>query len=222
MKFLALGLAFALATPAQTLSLGVSAGVPISPHSQNYGQGCISATQGPCGSNDFYARPYAVGPVAGIGIRWGVSIQAGALYERFHIDQTRGLTVGRGSGSVDFGHQYSVGANAWLFPLLLRYTRGRGRISPFVNAGATLRHLGVFTGNGTQLDFYLQPHPATFQISTGRDLDAAVTAGTGLKWRAAIFDIAPEVRFLHWTSSYYQPAQNQAMLIVAITFPLQR
>ncbi len=190
----------------QTFSLGVVGGVPVSPESQQDS------------STHFFAKPYAVGPIVEVGIRWGISVQASGLYERFHIDQAQGLTVGRGSGSIDFGHQYSVGANAWQFPLLLRYTRGRGRVAPFVDAGATLRHLGEFTGKGTQVDFYLQSHPAEFRVSSGRDLDAAITAGAGVRWRAGMFDIEPELRFLHWTSPYYQPAQNQAMLMLAITF----
>lgn len=207
--------------PAQPFSFGVSGGVPISSHRQDSGQGCISP-QGPCGPNDFYVKPYAVGPAIAVNLPAGISLHAEALYERFHIDQTQGLTVGRGSGFVDFGHQDGVKANAWTFPLLLRYTRGRGHVAPFVDAGATLRHLGVFTGTGTQLDFYLQPHTTTFRVDSGRDLDIAETVGGGVAWRVGPLAIAPEVRFLHWTSSYFQPAQNQVMLMVGVTFPARR
>jgi hypothetical protein len=204
---------------AQPVSVGVSAGVPISPHSQDYGQGCLNATS--CGANDFYSKPYAVGPEVGVNVRWGFSIQAAALYERFHKDQTQGLTAGHGQ-AVDFGYQYSVAASAWAFPLLLRYTHGRGRIAPFVNAGATLRHLGAFDGQGTQLDFFLKPQQMSFHFESGRDLDVAITAGAGLRWRTPVVDVSPEIRYLHWTSSYNQPAQDQAMLMLGISFPPRR
>lgn len=117
---------------------------------------------------------------------------------------------------VNFGQKYSASANGWLFPLLLKYTLRRSRIAPFVSAGATLRHLGAFDGKGVQLDFFLQPQPMDVHFVTGRDLDVAVTAGAGIKWRVSVVDIMPEVRFMHWTSTYYQPAQNQAMLMLGI------
>jgi hypothetical protein len=220
--FLFLLCALAALAQGQPVSFGVSAGVPISPASQNQGQGCIATQPPQCGPNDFYAKLYAVGPAIGLNLHWGISIQASALYERFHIDQTVGLYVGRGGGSVNFGHEDGLAADAWLFPLQLRYTRGRGRLAPFVEAGATLRHLGTFNGSGTQLDYYLQPYTTSFRIETGRNLDVAITAGAGVKWRIPVVDVAPEIRFLRWTSSYYQPAQDQLMLIVGITFPLRR
>lgn len=220
--FLSLFLTLVALAPAQPVSFGISAGVPISPQSQDSGQGCIATQPPQCGPNDFYAKPYAVGPAIGVNIHWGISIQAAALYERFHIDQTVGLYVGRGGGNFNFGHEDGLAADAWAFPLQLRYTRGRGRVAPFVNAGATLRHLGTFNGSGTQLDFHLQPYTTSFRIETGRNLDVAITAGAGVKWRVSVVDIAPEIRFMHWTSPYYQPAQNQAMLMLGITFPSRR
>jgi hypothetical protein len=53
-------------------------------------------------------------------------------------------------------------------------------------------------------------------------LDVAITTGAGMKWRAGVPDISPEIRFLRWTSAYYQPAQNQAMLMLGVTWPAQR
>ena len=91
-----------------------------------------------------------------------------------------------------------------------------------MNAGATLRHLGAFDGEGIQLSFDLQPQPASVHIDTGRDLDVAITAGAGIRWRISVIDVAPEIRFLRWTSLYYQPVQNQAMLMLSLTFPARR
>src|SRR6185503_16476925 len=78
--------------PAQPISFGVTGGVPISPHSQSYGQECpgIPPT---CGPNNFLMRPYAIGPTVEVHLPWSLSIQAGALYERFHMDITRDIRV---------------------------------------------------------------------------------------------------------------------------------
>jgi hypothetical protein len=216
---LTLLLAIACGAGAQTIAVGVTGGVPISEHSQDFGQGCLAST---CGPNRLTAKPYAIGPTLEIQIPWRLSVQAGMLYERLHLDVSHGLQVGRGSNNVNFGEYYGASANAWLFPLQLKYVFGGRKLAPFINAGATLRHLGPFDGDGIRLDFFLQPQRTKFHIESGRDLDVAETVGGGVRWRAGVFDISPEIRFLHWTSTYYQPAQNLAMLMLGITLPVRR
>jgi hypothetical protein len=174
-----------------------------------------------CGPNDFSVKPYAIGAEADVNLPLGISAEIGLLYERFHMDLTEGLTAPHG-GPVHFGQQYGVSANGWLFPLLLKYTFGRRKFAPFVDAGTTLRHLGSFDGQGIQLDFNLQPQPTSVHIEYDRAVDVAITVGAGLRWRVSVIDIAPEVRFLHWTSQYDQPVQNQAMLMLGLTFPARR
>jgi hypothetical protein len=36
--------------------------------------------------NNFYQKPYAVGPMVDFDLPWHVSIEVGMLYERFHRD----------------------------------------------------------------------------------------------------------------------------------------
>jgi hypothetical protein len=38
----------------------------------------------------------------------------------------------------------------------------------------------------------------------------------------AVVDVVPEIRYLHWTSQYEQPVQNQAMVMLTVTFPTTR
>lgn len=223
-------LAVSLNGAAQWLSVGVTGGVPVSPHSAVYGPATVeiapsSSTQGPVGTfqapNDFYQKPYAVGPAVEINLPWNFSFEAGMLYERFHQDVSEGITPIRGGGA-DFGYLTSVAANAFAFPLLAKYNFGRRRIKPFIEAGATLRHLGAFNGEGIQLDFYLHPNAAAFRFDPGKPVDVAVTAGAGIRYRVAMLDIVPGIRYLHWTSPYYQPVRNQAMLTVTVAFPAKR
>jgi hypothetical protein len=210
----------------QPLAFGVKAGAPISPESQSDPYRpfvCVQSAAGPiCGGNEFFAKPYAVGPTAEAFLPWNFSVEADVLYRRFHKDISEGLVVGRGSGFVSFGRRAGVAADAWLFPLLLKYSFASRKLAPFATAGATLRHLGTFNGRGLQLDFFLRPQPQSFHFETGRDLDVAITAGAGVRWSLVFFDISPEIRFLHWTSTYYQPAPNQAMFMLGITFPARK
>ena len=215
--------------PAQRISFGVTGGVPISNASQDDAQACFDTRSAPsapnqtlCGPNRFFSKPYTVGPTIALRLPWRFSFEAGMLYERFHKDVAHGVAVLAGGGVSNFGQYFGASANGWLFPLLLRYDFGGRRLSPFVDAGPTLRHLGAFNGAGVELNFFLQPLPSSFHIESGRDLDVADTLGAGLRWHAGAFDISPEIRFLHWTSAYYQPVQNRAMLMLSVMFPASR
>jgi hypothetical protein len=207
--------------PAQPVSVGVTGGVPVSSNSQNFGQGCFDRGPLICGPNDFLSKPYAIGPVLDLNLPRDISVEVGFLYERFQKDLAEGLTAPHG-GTVNFGQKYSVSADGWLFPFLLKYTFGRRRVALFVAAGATLRHLGPFDGKGIQLNFDLQPQPTAVHIESGRDLDVAITVSAGLRWHTSVIDVTPQIRFLRWTSQYYQPVQNQAMLMLGLNFPARK
>ena len=226
------GALFPFFLSAQPISVGVTVGVPISPNSQNLhipsvvppaanGQACLNLAPTICGPNDFFAYPYAIGANVNTSIRWGLSAEVGFLYERFHMNFIEGFTYPHG-GLLNFGQKYSVSANAWLFPLLLNYTFGRRKVAPLIEAGATLRHLDPFNGKGIQLDFYLQPQPTFVRLVSSKDLDVAVTVGAGARWRISLFDVTGKIRFLHWTAQYYQPVQNQAMLMLGFNFPAHK
>ena len=134
---------------------------------------------------------------------------------------SEGITPSRGGG-VNFGFITSVAANAFSFPLLARYNFTHHRIKPFIEAGATLRHLDTFNGEGIQLDFYLHPSSTAFRFDPGKAVDVAVTVGAGFRYRVAFVDLVPEIRYLHWTAQYEQPVQNQATLMLTVAFPARR
>jgi hypothetical protein len=201
-----------LAATAQWLTVGVTGGVPVSSHTTTY-------PASPNGPNDLYQKPYAVGPAIEVKLPLNLSVEAGILYQRFHMNSSEGITPIKGTGSANFGFTQNLAANAWLFPLLVKYNIGHHSLTPFVEAGATLRHLGVFNGAGIQYDFFLHPNPATFTFDPGKALDVAVTAGAGVRFHAWLVDVAPEIRYLHWTAAYEQPAQDQAMLMLTVSFP---
>src|SRR5947207_9994589 len=112
----------------------VTGGIPVSTDSRNYGQGCFDRGPLICGPNDLFAKPYAIGPTVDLNLRWGISAEVGFLYERFHMDLAKGLTVPRGGGLVNFGQKYSVSADRWLFPLLVEYTFCKRKAAPFIRA----------------------------------------------------------------------------------------
>lgn len=160
---------------AQPVSIGGRAGVPISPESSDFPSLASSVCQpnyalGLDCKNNLEAKPYAIGPSAEVFLPWRLSVEADALYRRFHQDISEGLIVS--TGGVLFGERASAGANGWWFPLLLKYSPIRHEPSFFLSAGATLRHLGAFDGQGFFVNEQGQPAPGLIQIDTHRNLDA--------------------------------------------------
>jgi hypothetical protein len=128
--------------------------------------------------------------------------------------------------SFTFGFVSSTAANAFAFPLLAKYTFRHRRLRTFAGAGATLRHLSSFEGKGIQIEpqpgLGLYPAPMDFEFDPGKAVDVAITATAGLHYRLGTVDLVPEIRYLHWTAPYEQPAQDQAMLFLTIAFPPHR
>src|SRR5207302_8848198 len=104
---------------AQPISFGVIGGIPISPHSQFYGQGCLVTPPLFCGPNSLLFRPYTIGPAIELHSPWRFSVEAGALYQRFHQDITSGWRI---RPPMDLGHRASVSASGLLFLLQLMST----------------------------------------------------------------------------------------------------
>src|SRR5437016_12079965 len=92
---------------AQPISFGVTGGVPISPHLQSYGQECIGSPPHICGPNDLLFRPYTIGPTIEAHLPLRLSVEASALYQRFHKDTTSGFHI---HPFVDLGHRAAVSA----------------------------------------------------------------------------------------------------------------
>lgn len=201
---------------AQLLSFGATGGVPISPQSQSFGAG--SLLNGTTGPNDLVIRPWLAGGTAQLRLYRSFSLVGEFEYERTHED----FTYSSVKTGVNFGTRGSASANTWHFPLLIRYDLKRGRLAPFFDAGSTLRRLGPFNGQGYQLDFYLHPQPTSFHIVPGGNPEIAVTAGAGIRVPLGPINLLPEIRFLHWTSRYYNPVDNQAILTLGVVFPARR
>jgi hypothetical protein len=190
------------AASAQMLSLGVTGGVPISPHT----------------STDIHIQPYTVGPVIDLNLPANFALETGVLYQRLNQNINHQLSL----RNFVLPYTTHVAANAWLIPALVKYNVGHRTVKPFIKAGATIRFASDLNGNGLQDDINFIPHPATFNFPDTNHPEAAITAGAGLSLHALIFDVAPEIRYLHWTSLYRQPTREQAMLMLTVSFPARK
>lgn len=206
---------------AQPISIGLTGGIPISRYKADY-PNTLNA-QAYSAFDRLTNKPYVVGALVNTRVYEGLFVEGGVLYSRLHEDFSQFIVQYSGL-DIKVGQVFSASAPVWQFPLLARYSFARhSPWAPFVKVGATLRHVGDFQGQQYFLDPLRRPTPTTsLQYSTDKALDTAVTAGAGLQWRIGALAIEPEVRYLHWMSDYYQPAQDQALAMLTIRFPAGR
>jgi Outer membrane protein beta-barrel domain len=196
--------AAALAAPAQIVSFGVKAGLPLS-----------TAPFGPSVEHGRHTETgrWAVGPTVEFHVTPALSIEAEALYRAYNVT---------GGGSVpstvafDSSYSYRDEVKAWDFPLLLKYRFLHGPIRPFVDAGLSLTHESVDVttsclGPSCIPYGYLIPQAGTSTVKRNRRGDVA---GGGVEFRYGKVKIAPEVRYTRLTN----PGGNQTMLMVGFTF----
>lgn len=149
------------------------------------------------------AKTYAVGPTLGVRLPLGFSVEGDALYNRQNLNfgQFGGFAAGLRSDS-------------WEFPVMLRYTAGRGMLAPVFGGGVSVRHINNFGSVPSYL------FGSTNANSVG------FVAAAGFSWRAGRVSVTPEVRYTRWQSGSlaqsivdsFVPGRNAAQVLIGVTF----
>lgn len=205
-KICGIALLAALSVAAQRLSIGIEGGLPLTTVAQS------PACWG-CGAVDI--NRYSVGLTGEVRLYRRFSFEVEGLLQRVHTDYYVSVphfpiwTEGRIAG---YGYE---------FPLLLKYSMRRARLSPFVDAGATIRHVGHLHGPGDSYAYWYPQNPVPVQIDLDpyKRIGMGIPCGAGVALKAGRFRIAPEIRYARWTEGLYQPTRNEVQLFVGIVFP---
>lgn len=167
------------------------------------------------------AKRYVVGPTLELQLPHRVAVEFDALYRRFDYRSTSSLL-----GVIALRN---TGANAWEFPLLLKYrTKGKPLVHPFLDAGLAFNHISGVTKFTNTLA------TAVPQVVTGQEspselrhsVAAGLVLGGGIDFRALVIHIQPELRFTRWGSQNFQAVtgsalgsqRNQLEFLVGINF----
>jgi opacity protein-like surface antigen len=179
---------------AQPVSIGVKGGVPIT-----------DAFETAQGNNSAYVtntHRYVVGPEVDFHLPARFSIEIDALYRRLGFDY-RATSPFVAAGTR---------ANSWEFPGLLKYDILPGPIRPFIDAGASFRHISgvkqvrqVITA-GT-LNTVEINNPAEFNKTN----DVGFTFGGGVTFKAGWVRISPELRYTRWGSDNFRDPVNSLL-----------
>jgi opacity protein-like surface antigen len=203
----------AAAAFSQPIGFGVKVGLPLTE--------AFNTSAGPAGSYTSDTKRYIIGPQIELRLPAGLGIELDALYTKLNFSSVSGA-----AGSVV---NAATDADAWEFPLLLKYKFGGANaiaasVRPFVTTGASFRRLtGVsqiknfVTGNSQNTS---NPDELQDKNSTG------FVIGGGLEIRALFLRISPEFRFTRWGTANFREGvshlletnQNQGQFLVGFHF----
>ena len=204
---------FASSAFSQPISFGLKGGVPFTDAFNAITSGNTSYTT--------LTHRYTIGPMVELHLPFHLGVEFDALYTRLDFGSTENL--------VDITQQSSTTANAWEFPLLLKYRFGHGPIHPYLAGGPSFRDISGVTQIINVIPF---PRGATRTSSTSspsqlnKNFVAGFAFGGGVDVHALVIHISPEIRFTRWASQNFvdnvtgalNTNLNEAELLVGITF----
>jgi hypothetical protein len=220
MKPLLVFLIGAAAALAQPLTFGVKGGAPLSDFldaaSIEAGGGSFSRSL----AYQAATKRYIVGPTVELRLPAGFSIELDALYRRMNYTGQTGSVY---SATITSS---SATANAWEFPLLLKYKFGTGAARPYVDAGFVWDTLsGLKQSVTTTVAGVVSSSSTSTPAELHKKGTSGFVMGAGLDIKALLLHISPEVRYTRWGSTHFQDPldllrsnQNQAEFLLGITF----
>jgi opacity protein-like surface antigen len=194
----------ALAGP---LSIGVRGGLPLNDAVQTAGNNPAQFA-----SED---QRYLVGPTVELHLPLRFSVQLDALYSNFTYRSVAGSQAGQTIANA------LTSSDQWQFPLQLKYRFSGEVLRPFVNTGASFRHLY----NLNQVPQFITGPPSG-QNNLGSSNNAGFVIGGGLEFKLGPIKISPEIRYTRWgantfrqgISSVFDLNSNEGQFLVGLTF----
>jgi opacity protein-like surface antigen len=209
MKTLSLFLLAALPAAAQHFSAGIKGGVPLTDFVDTAQSGRISYFT--------TTNRYIVGVTGELRLPFGLGIELDALYRHLNYG-------GTGTISGTTSTQITTTANAWEFPLLLKYRFPAPIARPFIDGGVawdTLQGLKQSVRN-TVLG---STTSTTSNVGVNQTTTTGFVVGAGVDVHALFIHVQPEIRYTRWGAEHFldpnggfSSNRNQAEFLVAITF----
>ena len=209
MRPLLLLLAGAAAAFPQAVSFGVKGGVPLTDF--------FSAVQQQNFNFNTAPNRYIIGPTLEIGLLAGFRFEVDALYRHLNYSSQAQL--------VDALQSTQTTANAWEFPLLLKWRMPTPIIKPYLDGGVAFDTL-----NGVKQTVVSTVRAVTGTTGTSSPAElknshsVGLVLGAGVDIHAIFVHISPEIRYTRWTNQHFNlnniltTNQNQAEFLVGITF----
>jgi hypothetical protein len=199
---------FASNSYSQIFYVGVKGGTPFSASTSSAFVGSRAGS----GLSTLNIRRYSIGPTFEVALPFGLRFEADALYKRLYRTEHRFF-------SLSFGNITREAANAWEFPLLLKYPLLRGRrLSPFVAAGGTFRRIQSFDGSTESFagPFTRPDNVVRYRINQTLTQGGMVFGGGLRILTIGPLKVTPEICYSRWMSLEFLPTRNQVELLVGL------
>lgn len=199
----------AIFASAQPVSIGVMGGVPITD--------AFETAQGNNSAYFTYTHRYVVGPTVQFHLPARFSLEVDALYRHLGFDY-------QATSPSTFT---TTRANSWEFPVLIKFEITPGPVRPFVDAGASFRHI---TGVKQLQQVISAGTLGTVEVNNppefNKENDIGFTFGGGLTFKIGWVRISPELRYTRWGSETFRDpinsllhtSRNQGDFLLSFTF----
>lgn len=210
MKTLALLCGLSLGAAAQPVSFGVIGGVPITD--------AFKTLHGNQASYATNTKRYVVGPTLQFNLPLRLSLEVDGLYRRLGYQyQQSGPTV-----------TARTVANSWEFPAVVKFDILPGPVRPFVDAGASFRHISGVDEVRTVINAAGKAVDTTFNTPPefNKRNDIGLVFGGGVEFKLGVVRIAPQLRYTRWGSENFRDPlnallrtnRNQGDFLLSLTF----
>lgn len=191
------GLALGQSSEHMPVTLGLKVGIPVTDMfstSNTGGLGTGSSTGLPGSNYSSHTPRYILGASAEFHMPFHLRFEVDGLYKR------GGFNSVTPSGN---GLAYTpTSLNWWEFPGLFKYNISLGHFRPFIDFGATLRHISTITQTA-----YV---PGNFQgVISNNSSDIhnrnsfGGVAGFGITFKKGPFELTPEARYTRWANQAF-------------------
>jgi hypothetical protein len=112
--------------------------------------------------------------------------------------------------------------NDWEIPGLFKYNVSMGHLRPFVDFGASLRHISTI-GQTTFAPGFLIPQSTDNSIALHNRNSFGGVAGIGFTFKKGPFELTPEARYTRWANEAFETTGlrtnlNQGDVLLGISF----
>ena len=156
---------------------------------------------------------YEFGPSAEFRLPFHLRFEVDGLYKRGGFDSSFDTLSGTGSTRTSF--------NQWEIPGLFKYNITLGHFRPFIDAGASYRHISTID-QGT-FSPGLQPNYTDNSYLLKNRNSFGGVAGFGITFKEGPFEITPEARYTRWANNAFSGPglvsnKNQGDVLIGISF----
>jgi len=187
---------------AQTLSLGIKGGIPLTEAFDTANFAGLSAGGTTKISYTSRAKTYTVGPAVEVSLPLGLAVEFDALYKRLNYNSSSSVSNISFAGIQE---QHNI-ISRWDLPLLIKYRVRRFALTPYISGGINTNYI-VNTTEISRAGFVPLGAPLTLgpPIKSGnppaelrhRSSKGGVISG-GFEFRYRRIRLAPELRYTRW------------------------